>query len=62
MFCWFRCSDRRLDVIIIIVIIIHRFYTALFFVLEQTHCAHVACDSESVTEFLLSLSLIACIF
>ena len=30
-------------------IIIHRFYTALFSALGQTHCAHVACDSERVT-------------
>ena len=30
-------------------IIIHRFYTALFSALEQTHCAHVACDSERAT-------------
>ena len=29
--------------------IIHSFYVALFFSLEQTHCAHVACDSEWVT-------------
>ena len=28
------------------IIIIHRFYIALFSALEQTHCAHVACDSE----------------
>ena len=32
-----------------IIIIIHRFSTALFSALEQTHCAHVACDSEWVT-------------
>ena len=25
---------------------IHRFYIALFSALKQTHCAHVACDSE----------------
>ena len=30
-------------------IIIHSFYKALFSALEQTHCAHVACDSEPVT-------------
>ena len=30
----------------IIIIIIHSFYIALFSALEQTHCAHVACDSE----------------
>ena len=28
------------------IIIIDRFYIALFPALEQTHCAHVACDSE----------------
>ena len=28
------------------VIMIHRFYIALCSALEQTHCAHVACDSE----------------
>ena len=27
-------------------IIIHSFYIALFSALEQTQCAHVACDSE----------------
>ena len=27
-------------------IIIHSFYKALFSALEQTHCVHVACDSE----------------
>ena len=27
-------------------IIIHSFYTALFSALEQTYCAHAACDSE----------------
>ena len=27
-------------------IIIHSFYTALFSALEQTHSAHVECDSE----------------
>ena len=31
---------------IICIIIIHTFYIALFFALEQTHCAHVACDSK----------------
>ena len=31
---------------IIIIIIIHSFYIALFSVLEQTHCTHIACDSE----------------
>ena len=25
---------------------IHSFYVVLFSALEQTHCAHVACDSE----------------
>ena len=29
-----------------IIVIIHSFYIALFSALEQTHCAHVACDSE----------------
>ena len=33
----------------IIIIIIHSFYTALFSALEQTHRAHIACDSEWVT-------------
>ena len=33
---------------IIIIIIIHSFRIALFSALEQTHCAHVACDSERV--------------
>ena len=32
-----------------IIIIIHSFYIALFSALEQTHCAHIACDSERVT-------------
>ena len=32
-------------VIIIIVIIIDRFYIALFSALEQTHCARIMCDS-----------------
>ena len=34
---------------VIIIHIIHSFYIALFSDLEQTHCAHVACDSELVT-------------
>ena len=34
---------------IFIIIIIHSFYIALFSALEQTHCAHVACDSDWVT-------------
>ena len=29
--------------------IIHSFYTALFYALEQTRCAHVTCYSERVT-------------
>ena len=32
-----------------IIIISHSFYIALFSTLEQTHCAHVTCDSEWVT-------------
>ena len=31
------------------VAVVDHFYIALFFALEQTHCALVACDSESVT-------------
>ena len=31
------------------IIIIHRFYVALFSSLEHTHCGHVSCDSEWVT-------------
>ena len=31
---------------IIIIIIIDQFYIVLFSALEQTHCAHVACDSQ----------------
>ena len=34
---------------IIIIIIIDQFYTVLFSALEQTHCAHVACDSQWAT-------------
>ena len=30
-------------------IVIGRFYTSLFCTLEQTPCAHAACDSERVT-------------
>ena len=41
--CWWR---PRLWLRIIIIIIIHSFYIALSSALEQTHCAHVACDSE----------------
>ena len=36
-------------IIIIIIIIIDQFYTVLFSALEQTHCAHVACDSQWAT-------------
>ena len=32
--------------VLIIIIIIHSFYIALFSVLEQTHCTHVTGDSE----------------
>ena len=38
----------------IIIIIIHSFYLALFYALEQTQCADVACDSELVTVSLYS--------
>ena len=31
---------------VIIIHIIHSFYIALLSALEQTHCTHVACDSE----------------
>ena len=30
-------------------VVLHSFYIALFSALEQTHCTHVACDSEWVT-------------
>ena len=40
---------RVMHTFIIIIIIIHSFYIALFSAHEQTHCAHVACDSEQVT-------------
>ena len=34
-------------IMMIIIIIIDRFYLALFSALEQTVCVHVTCDSES---------------
>ena len=46
------CDDREhtelfiQNSIIIIIIIIDRFSLALFPAPEQTHCVHVACDSE----------------
>ena len=41
-------------------IIIHRFYTAPFSAVEQTHCAHVAGDSQWVTvSFLYRVFLIS---
>ena len=43
--------------VIIIIIIIDRFYVALFSVLEQTHCTYVTCDSEWAT-----VSFLWCIF
>ena len=30
----------------LLLLFLHSFYIALFSALEQTHCAHVACDSE----------------
>ena len=46
--------------VIIIIIIIDRFYVALFSVLEQTHCTYVTCDSEWATvSFLWCIFLIA---
>ena len=39
-------TETTLLLIIIIIITVIRFYIALFSALEQTHCAHVACDSE----------------
>ena len=36
-----------------IIIIIHSFHIVLFSVLKQTHCTHVACDSELGTVFFL---------
>ena len=33
---------------------VHCFYIALFSTLEQTDCAHVACDSECVTSFFIT--------
>ena len=33
----------------IIIIITDHFFIVLFYPLEQTHCAHVTCDSEIVT-------------
>ena len=47
------------EIIIIIIIIIHSFYIALFSALKQTHCAHVACDSEWVTILLQRVLLIS---
>ena len=41
-----HCATVGIYVMIIIIIIIHRFYITLFSALEQTQCAHVACDSE----------------
>ena len=35
-------------------VIIHHFYIALFSVLKQTHCAHVACSYEWVTVYFYS--------
>ena len=39
-------APNVLSLSFIIIIIIHSFYIALFSAREQTHCAHVACDSE----------------
>ena len=41
-----KTVERLLFSVIIIVIIIERFYIALFSALKQIHCAHVARDSE----------------
>ena len=43
--CKFR-QNQISYVIMIIIIIIHSFYLSLFYALEQTQCADVACDSE----------------
>ena len=39
-------SNNTKEPFFIIIIIIHSFYIALFSALEQTQCAHVACDCE----------------
>ena len=41
----------------IVVVILDRFYIGLFSALEQTHCAHFACDSKWVTVFFYSAFL-----
>ena len=33
-------------VVVVVVVVVDRFYIALFSALEQTHCAHVSCDSK----------------
>ena len=32
-----------------VIVVVDRFYTALFSALEQTHCALVACNSKRVS-------------
>ena len=44
-----RLTSFYIIIIIIIIIIVYHFYIVLFSALEQTHCAHVSCDSERVT-------------
>ena len=34
------------NVVVVVVVVVDRFYIALFSALEQTHCALVACDFE----------------
>ena len=41
-----EASPAFIIIIIVVIIIIISFYTALFSALEQTHSAHVECDSE----------------
>ena len=48
-YTWFSALVMMMMIMMMmrkIIIIIRSFYTALYSALEQTHCAHVACDSE----------------
>ena len=38
--------------VVVVVVVVDRFYITLFSALMQTHCAHVASDSECMTGFL----------
>ena len=54
--CCFVCKQDWVCVGVLLLLLFiggHSFHIVLFSVLKQTHCTHVACDSELGTVFFL---------